>query len=132
MPNRCARCNGTYIPPPWRATLVFVSTDRPDLVRYWFEFDVSGLARPRRQESGVTLDGDHPTHRLLWRGAGVTGFGKDDCLALLRDLTPDGELPPLVRADADIDVSQLKLDRLGNPAWRGVWFPALNSGGPAR
>lgn len=48
--------------------------ERPDLVRYWFEFDLAGQEPP--PASGVTLDGGTLAYRLLSQGVGVTGTTK--------------------------------------------------------
>ncbi|MEY2422985.1 MAG: hypothetical protein QOI95_3052 [Acidimicrobiaceae bacterium] len=111
-----------------------MDADRADLVRYWFEFDVSAYVTPRQARPDISLDGGHPIHNLLWMGVGVTGFDEADCLRMLSDVLsgvmPGAVLPPLTRAEMDVDVSSLHLAHLGNPAWRGVWYPRVNAGGP--
>jgi hypothetical protein len=103
--------------------------DEPGLLRYWFEFDLRGH-KPVRQAGRIQLDGGTPAYRLLGRGAGVTGYDRDDCLALLgRELGTD--LPPVTRFERNPVVSEYVVpDEVGNPAWRGIWFPPLNRSGP--
>jgi hypothetical protein len=45
----------------------------PDLVRYWFEFDLSQHLPEPVPPGKVRLDGEPPMYRLLARGTGVTG-----------------------------------------------------------
>lgn len=106
--------------------------DRPDLVRYWFEFEL--LGQEPESSHGVTLDGGTLAYRLLGRGVGVTGYDQADCLALVQRFLGDDPLPPVVRSIQDVNVSDLGLDPrfLGVAAWRGVWYPASNRGAPGR
>ena len=112
-----------------------VADDDADLVRYWFEFDLTGLEPAPPQPGTVSLDGDTPVYRLCWQGVGVTGFDEDDCLQLVaRVLAPDA-LPPLRSSIRDVNVSDLDLEPqwVGPPVmpvWRGVWFPRLSDFGP--
>ncbi len=105
-----------------------MDADEPGLVRYWFEFDLTGheLDRP---SGGIRLDGGTHAYRLLGRGAGVTGYDQADCLGLLRDQLGD-ELPPVLRAERNPVISERHAREVGNVAWRGIWFPSLNLGGP--
>jgi hypothetical protein len=77
----------------------------------------------------VSVDGGTATYRLLGRGAGVTGYDQEDCLHLLAHEV-DGPLPRVMEALRDPVVTDLLAEEVGNPAWRGVWFPRLNMGGP--
>lgn len=63
-----------------------METETPDLVRYWFEFDLAGH-EPEREPGRIQLDDGTAAYRLLGRGAGVTGYDEDDCLDLLRRRT---------------------------------------------
>jgi hypothetical protein len=105
-----------------------VEIDEPDLVRYWFEFDLAGH-EPDPRSGQIQLDGGTPAYRLLARGAGVTGYDEPDCLGLLRAALR-GELPPVLRAQRNPVIDEHQARQVGNVAWRGVWFPALNLGGP--
>ena len=83
------------------------------LHRYWVRFN-------------VTKD-PYPGGLLL--GVGVTAFGIDDALNLIRSKIFEGqELPPIKEIIEDIDVSTLDPKHIlpnmrGNPAARGIWFP---------
>jgi hypothetical protein len=105
-----------------------VETDEPDLVRYWFEFDLTDH-EPERAPGRIQLDGDTAAYRLLWRGAGVTGFDQADCLRLLSDVLGN-ELPPALRADRNPTIDDRLAREVGTVAWRGIWFPRLNMSGP--
>lgn len=110
------------------ATLTAVDADEPGLVRYWFEFDLSGQARDR-DTHGLLFEGETPTMRLLGLGAGVTGYDQADCLRLLRDVLGE-ELPPLLRAERNPKIDEAMARTAGNVAWRGIWRPPLNLAGP--
>ncbi|WP_186315613.1 hypothetical protein [Catellatospora sichuanensis] len=45
----------------------------PDLVRYWFVFDLADHGPPPLEPGEVRLDGGTRLYRILERGAGVTG-----------------------------------------------------------
>src|SRR3954451_1010648 len=87
--------------------------------RFWFEFD---LRDPARKPQPGQIDGGTMEHTWLWRGTGVTGYDRDDCLELLHELV-GADLPPVLREVADVDVDQAagRIDRgevpfnLGNP-----------------
>lgn len=113
-----------------------VADDDADLVRYWFEFDLTGLEPPPPQPGKFFLHRyDGPVYSLCSQGVGVTGFDEDDCLQLVaRVLAPDA-LPPLRSSIRDVNVSDLDLEPqwVGPPVvpvWRGVWFPRLSDFGP--
>lgn len=102
----------------------------PGLLRFWFEFDLAGHA-PVMEPGQILLDG---TYRLLGRGAGVTGYDELDCLAVL-ERAVGHRLPPLSRVLRQPDLTQpppgsIEPQYIGNPVWRGVWFPPLNRSGP--
>ena len=103
--------------------------NEPGLVRYWFDFDVSDYESPPAPPGTIRLDGGHPTHHFLGQGVGVTGYDRDDCLALLRRLL-DGDLPPITREVRQPVVTDQQARQGGNPVWRGVWSPPLNREGP--
>ena len=107
------------------------SAELPDLVRYWFEFDLTDLEPPRPAGRIIHCGGTY-AFRLLGNGVGVTGYDEADCLAIIDDAIAEEPLPPVIRADADVDVSSLPIDPkfVGVPAWRGVWFPPLNRARP--
>lgn len=112
-----------------------VEADEPDLVRYWFEFDLAGLEPTPTPPGVVQLDGDTLAHRFCWRGVGVTGFDESDCIALLVEVIAPEAVPPILRSTKDVDVSTLHLDDrwVGAPivpVWRGVWFPPQSGSGP--
>jgi hypothetical protein len=80
----------------------------------------------QRPTHGVSLDGGTHAQRLLWAGC-VTGFDEHDCLAQIEELLEGVPLPPVAKVVPDVDVSSLagvlRLDRIGVPFWRGVWYP---------
>jgi hypothetical protein len=104
-----------------------VEIDAPGLVQYWLEFDVAG-ERPSPMPGTITLDGGSLAYRVLGRGIGVTGYDEGDCLTLVRGLIPD--LPAVTRSVQQPKVDDAMAREVGNPAWRGVWFPRLNLAGP--
>jgi hypothetical protein len=95
---------------------------------YWFEFDLTGHEL-QREPGRVRLDGGTPAYRLLGRGAGVTGYDEADCLRLLTDALGD-DLSPVARSERNPTIDDRLATEIGNVAWRGVWFPRLNLGGP--
>lgn len=109
-------------------------TSRPLLARYWFEFEFDDADLP--PTDAVVLDGGTVRYRLLGSGAGVTGYDEADCKRLLTALVSDyrEDLPRLKRVVRDVNVPDLHLDPrfIGVPAWRGVWYPALNRAAPSR
>ena len=112
-----------------------MSGDDPDLVRYWFEFDLTGLEPPSYSPGTVSLDGGTLAHRFCWKGVGITGFDEADCLTLLADVLAPEAVPPVRTSTRNVDVSSLDLEPrwVGTaivPVWRGVWFPPQNAGGP--
>ncbi|HEY1716560.1 MAG TPA: hypothetical protein VGG07_26925 [Solirubrobacteraceae bacterium] len=97
------------------------------LTRFWFDFDLDG--HPSSAPGPGTADSAGATdqQQLLSIGAGVTGYGEEDALALLRDLVGT-DLPLRIRTvtDGDADRAALRIPDglvVGNAAWRGVWFP---------
>jgi hypothetical protein len=98
------------------------------LTRFWFEFDLDGHRLPASAPGTADSAGSTDQYQLLSIGAGVTGYGEEDALALLRDLVGT-DLPPRIRTvtDADADRAALRIPdalAVGNAAWRGVWFPS--------
>jgi len=90
--------------------------DRPDLVRYWFTFEVAHLAPEPGPPGTVILDGGAFAYRYFGHGAGVTGYDEDDCISLIVS-TLDGEpVPPVRSKTRDVDVEALDLPRMGVPA----------------
>ncbi len=82
------------------------------LTRYWIEFDRANPHLP----PGTSL------------GVGVTGLGREDALALVRDRVFGGpETPRIEVMIEDVDVSTLDaghvLPNMEPPVWRGIWFP---------
>ena len=98
------------------------------LRRFWFDFD---LPKPTPAVPGViTLDGEPPARRWLWRGCGVTGSDEADCLEQVAALIAPDELPPVSQVIADVDVAALPSDvrsQIGVVVWRGIWFPRGSS-----
>lgn len=103
-----------------------VDTGAPELVRYWFEFDLADHAPP---PEGVRLDGGDATYRLLGRGAGVTGYDETDCLSLIERQLGQ-QPPPLTASVRNPSIPADQARQIGNAAWRGIWFPPLNLSGP--
>src|SRR5262249_32479994 len=52
--------------------------DTHALERFWFEFDLDGLAPPPSLSGTVTLDGGTAAYRFCSGGAGVTGYDQAD------------------------------------------------------
>ena len=105
-----------------------VEIEEPGLIRYWFEFDLTGHT-PDTASARVSLDGGTATYRLLGLGAGVTGYNETDCLQLLARALGD-DLPPVAHSERNPTIGDDLARQMGNVAWRGVWFPRLNMGGP--
>jgi len=83
------------------------------LRKYWFEFDFSQSEVPPR---GCKL------------GYGVTAYGYEDALALVKEIVfEDCDVPPVRNVVEDINLSTLDEERvrskMGIPVFRGVWFP---------
>lgn len=99
------------------------------LRRYWFEFDVS---EHESQTEGVRVDGGDAVYRLLDRGVGVTGLNKNDCFKIIAEHLPEAHFPFPKTSVTNIDLSTLPIDpkEIGNPVWRGIWFPPINRSGP--
>lgn len=99
------------------------------LTRFWFDFLISERAPSPFDEDDVReIQDNEPSDHPLSAGAGVTAFDEQDALSLLRDRvgTP---LPPVIQRFTDLEADRhaLQIDgagRVGNAAWRGVWFPA--------
>ena len=72
-----------------------MSDDDGDLVRYWFEFDLTGLEPPPPRPGTVSIDGGTMAHRFCWKGVGITGFNQSDCLALLAEVLAPEQVPPI-------------------------------------
>jgi hypothetical protein len=104
-----------------------VDDEAPGLIRHWFDFDVSDLGPP--ESSGITLDGGTRAYRLCGLGVGVTGFDREDCIALIESHLGGEPVPPITNEIRDVDVSAITLP-VGVAAWRGIWSPPLNTGGP--
>ncbi|WP_155374466.1 hypothetical protein [Catellatospora vulcania] len=103
--------------------------DNPDLVRYWFVFDLTEHRPPPWPAGRIVLNCAPTLYGLLYQGAGVTGYDQRDCLRLLE--AQAGEpLPPVERALRNPPIEPAWRGHLGNPAWRGVWFPRVESNGP--
>ena len=107
--------------------------DRPDLLRLWLEFDVTGHA-PKVEPGHITLDGGDLVWRAFGQGVGVTGYDEADCLQLIRDKFKLTLRPITVRV---ADVTWALLERRSTIAasavalrsvmvWRGVWYPSPN------
>lgn len=105
-----------------------LDAEEPGLVRYWFEFDLADDA-PTREPGRIQLDGGTRAYRLLGRGAGVTGHNRGDCLRLLADVL-GAPLPPVLHVLRSPPIGLSLAKEIGNPAWRGIWFPRLNIAGP--
>ena len=86
-----------------------MSESDPDLVRYWFEFDLRAIA-PECLGGVVYLDGGSIAYHFCERGVGVTGYHENDCLGLLASVIDPDPVPPLLSATRDVDVSTLDLD----------------------
>jgi hypothetical protein len=83
--------------------------------RYWFEFVVD----PQEWRSPGSV---------LRAGCGVTGWDREDCLALIRTHVLKGDpLPPIGREVEDVDVSTLDQGHVTPNMLsifpRGIWFP---------
>ncbi|MGO9874057.1 MAG: hypothetical protein ACLPVY_09685 [Acidimicrobiia bacterium] len=82
------------------------------------------------ERSGGVIGFTGGPHPAFTDGCGVTGYDEDDCLALLREEIFQGHpLPEIRNRVPDVDVSTLPehlQHHLGNPVFRGVWFPPLN------
>jgi hypothetical protein len=64
-------------------------------------------------------------------GVGVTGYDEADCLGLIEEHLDGEPVPPVSSRVRNVDIESLELPaRVGVPAWRGIWYPALNIGEP--
>ena len=110
----------------WTETII---DDTADLVRFWIDFDVSGLGPP---PGAVTVDGGTFAHRFCGAGVGVTAYDNADARKLVTSILGGEPLPPVVREKAHVDVDALHLNpkQVGVPVWRGIWFPAVIHYGP--
>jgi hypothetical protein len=58
----------------------------------------------------------------------VTAFSVDDALAIVRDANNLTDAPVPIRVDVDVDLSTFAASfwkaPLGQPNWRGIWYPA--------
>lgn len=101
------------------------SSRHPDLLRkYWFEFS------PTNEALAIWAS----PARSVTSGVGVTGYDEEDCLRLIEE-TFGGPLPPVERVLVDVTFEQAAELGAGPNwiavmAWRGVWFPPRNQGGP--
>jgi hypothetical protein len=84
---------------------------RPELTRYWFEFDTTRSPNAR--------------HRPL---VGVTAWSVADAEDIVREKVFDGgALPAVAKLIEDVDVTALDPNHVRNqmnpPNLRGVWYP---------
>ena len=101
----------------------------------WCQFELPSRFREAAERNGgviaITADlrSDTRLSTVLTVGCGVSGYDEDDCLALVRAEIFHGRPLPEIRSRVpDIDVSTLPeplQSVVGNPASRGVWFPAI-------
>jgi hypothetical protein len=103
--------------------------DEPGPVRYWLEFDPSAIMPEPPEPGSIQLDGGSPLYLCLHRGIGVTGYDLKDCLALVRAQV-GLPLPPVTRIVRMPRIPDEYRGLIGNPAWRGIWFPPANLSGP--
>ena len=113
--------------------VTFDEQDRPDLLRLWLEFDVTGHA-PKVEPGDITLDGGDAVWRTFGQGVGVTGYHEADCLQLITDRC-QLPLPPITVRIADVTWALLEqrstiaasaVAQRSVMVWRGVWYPAPN------
>jgi hypothetical protein len=78
------------------------------LRRYWFTFEL-------------------PFGDPLFNGCGITAYGRQDAIMLVRDQIFAGKpLPRITSVDEDVDMAGLKPNvrtNMGTALVRGVWFP---------
>src|SRR5580700_3914461 len=91
-----------------------------NLVRYWFEFELSRHQPEPPPPGTVQLDGEPPMYRLVARGIGVTGYDRSDCLDLIQELSRE-PLPAVTKEVRNVDIESLNIGFVGNPVWRGIW-----------
>jgi hypothetical protein len=115
--------------------VTFDEADRPDLLRLWLEFDVTGHG-PEVEPGRITLDGGDLVWRAFSQGVGVTGYDEADCLQLITDMF-QLPLPPITVRIADVTPALLEqrattadstVAQRSVMVWRGVWYPATNLG----
>ncbi|CAA9575973.1 MAG: hypothetical protein AVDCRST_MAG18-2549 [uncultured Thermomicrobiales bacterium] len=97
------------------------SLKNPLLKRYWITF----ASPPPRGRDGFILSG--PLDRLC----GVTAYTLDDALYLIREqLCLGRKLPPIQKVIEDVDVASVDSGHIrpnmGEPFWRGVWWPPID------
>ncbi len=103
------------------------SIKNPLLHRHWIEF---ATALPRRRRGDILA-------WLLARCCGITTYTFDDALYLIREqLTLGRDLPPIRDVIEDIDIATLDSGHIrpnmGDPLWRGVWWPRIDPQGYQR
>jgi hypothetical protein len=81
------------------------------LRRYWFTFEL-------------------PFGDPLFYGCGITAYGRQDAMLVLRDQLFRGkavdQIPRITSVDEDVDMAGLKPNvrtNMGSALVRGVWFP---------
>lgn len=89
-----------------------------DLRPYWFEFEIAP----------GDLD-QNPSYAGLSWGCGVTAYGYDDAIDILRQtIFRQDPLPKIARVVENIEISQLDeghvRPNMTTPFARGIWFPA--------
>lgn len=103
-----------------------IEPERPDLLRLWLDFDLTGHQPEPAASGNVRLDGGDPLWRALSRGVGVSGYDEADCLALV-ETWASNPLPPVKTLTRDPDPDDLPAAAGGAVmVWRGVWFPSGN------
>lgn len=103
------------------------SLNNPLLHRYWTAFATA----PPRGPNGFIPVGP------LYRYCGVTAYTLDDALYLLQEqLTLGRDLPAIDHVIEDIEIATLDAGHIhpnmGDPFWRGVWWPAIDGQGYQR
>jgi len=97
------------------------------LHRYWIEF----ASAPPRGREGYMLS------LPLARFCGVTAYTLDDARYLIREqLCLGRDLPPIREIIEDVDIAKLDSGHIqpnmGEPFWRGVWYPVIDTQGHQR
>ncbi|PUZ22961.1 hypothetical protein DCC81_21335 [Chitinophaga parva] len=83
------------------------------MMRYWFEFDFTNYDKV---PSGLLM------------GCGVTGYGYEDVINILKEkVFINKSLPEIKKVAENIDLQELDqnhvLPNINSPNQRGVWFP---------